>query len=296
MPYVKTDDGLKLYYEQTGAGEPVVFVHEFAGDCRSWEPQMRYFGRRYTCIAYNARGYPPSDVPENDGMFSQERACDDILVILDSLGLRKAHIVGLSMGGFATLHFGLRHPDRAHSLVVAGCGYGAEKDKQEQFRAEAEATAKLIDQSTSGVFAAKYAEGPTRVQFRNKDPRGWEEFREQLATLSRKGAALTMRGVQKTRPSLFELEQQMRKLTVPTLIMTGDEDEPCLIPAIFMKRTIASAALTVLPNSGHTINLEEPDAFNRAVDEFLIQVTAGRWPTHEPGSAGGSILGIDAGG
>lgn len=293
MPHAKTVDGVNLYYEQTGSGEPVVFVHEFAGDCRSWEPQMRYFGKRYQCIAYNARGYPPSDVPDDGRMYSQDHARDDILAILDSRGFKKAHIVGLSMGGFAALHFGLHHPDRAHSLVVAGCGYGAEKDKQEQFRAEAEATARLIDQSTGEAFAARYAEGPTRVQFRNKDPRGWEEFRAQLATLSRKGAALTMRGVQKTRPSLFDLEQQMRELTVPTLIMTGDEDEPCLIPALFMKRTMPSAALVMLANSGHTINLEEPDAFNHAVDDFFTQVTAGRWPIRDPGSAGGSILGID---
>lgn len=295
MPHAKADDGVNLYYEKTGSGEPIVFVHEFAGDYRSWEPQMRYFGRRYRCIAYNARGYPPSDVPEDSRMYSQDRAREDILVILDHCGFEKAHIVGLSMGGFATLHFGLHHPSRAHSLVVAGCGYGAETDKREQFRAEVEATAALIEQSTGEEFAAKYAEGPTRIQFKNKDPRGWAEFRGLLAEHSRKGAALTMRGVQKRRPSLFELEEQMRELTVPTLVMTGDEDEPCLIPAVFMKRTIPSAALVVLPNSGHTINLEEPEAFNRTVDEFLTQVTAGRWPTRDPRSAGASILGIDEG-
>ena len=130
MPHLTTDDGVKLYYEETGSGIPIVFVHEFAGDYRAWEPQVRYFSRRYRCITYNARGYPPSDVPKEPGRYSQDRARDDIRAVLDALKIDKAHIVGLSMGGFATLHFGFTYPDRARSLVIAGCGYGAEPDKR----------------------------------------------------------------------------------------------------------------------------------------------------------------------
>src|SRR5262249_29216887 len=85
MPHLTTDDGVKLYYEEVGAGIPIVFVHEFAGDVRSWEPQLRYFGRRYRCIAYNARGYPPSDVPGTVDKYSQDRARDDIRAVLDAL-------------------------------------------------------------------------------------------------------------------------------------------------------------------------------------------------------------------
>ncbi len=287
-----TDDGVTLYYEEAGEGATLVFVHEFAGDHRSWEPQVRYFSRRYRCVAFNARGYPPSDVPGQAGSYSQSRARDDIRAILDHLGVDRAHVVGLSMGGFAALHFGLAYPERALSLVVAGCGYGAEPERREQFREETEATARLIETTSGEAFAARYGEGPTRVQFENKDPRGWREFRDQLAEHSLVGAALTMRGVQKERPSLFDLEDRMRALTVPTLIMTGDEDEPCLAPNVFMKRTISSAALVVLPNSGHTINLEEPERFNAAVADFLAQVEAGRWPTRDPRSLGGSILGM----
>ena len=141
MPYVTASDGIKLYYEETGSGLPIVFVHEFAGDHRSYEAQMRHFGRRYRCVAYNARGYPPSDVPTNPASYSQDRARDDILAILDGLGLTRAHIVGISMGGFATLHFGLNYSSLARSLVVAGCGYGAAPDRRAQFQEEAEAAA-----------------------------------------------------------------------------------------------------------------------------------------------------------
>ncbi len=294
MSYATTDDGIKLHYEITGAGDPLVFVHEYAGDHRSWEPQMRYFGRRYQCVTYAARGYPPSDIPDELEQYSQDRARLDILAILDHCGFGKAHVCGLSMGGFATLHFGLHHPERALSLVVAGCGYGAEKNMQDQFRAETEATASFIEEFSNEAFADKYAEGPTRVQFKSKDPRGWLEFRNQLAEHSIRGSVLTMRGVQARRPSLYDLEEQMRELTVPTLILTGDEDEPCLIPGVFMKRLIRSSALVTLANAGHTINLEAPDEFNQAVDQFLIQVRSGRWPVRvAPTEAGGSILGMN---
>mgnify|MGYP001455110883 FL=1 len=292
MPYAKTPDGVQLHYEESGEGQTIVFVHEFAGDHRSWEAQMRYFSRRYHCVAYSARGYTPSDIPSKGSMYSQDHARKDLLAILDHLDVEKGHIVGLSMGGFATLHFGIHHPERAHSLVVAGCGYGAEPDRRTQFREETEKAAEMIESSTGDAFAKQYAEGPTRVQFQNKDPRGWADFRDQLAEHSLEGAALTMRGVQRERPSLFDLEADLRQITVPMLVLTGDEDEPCLIPNIYLKRTVPSAALQILPNTGHTINIEEPAAFNAAVSDFLAQVEAGRWPQRDPRTTGTSIIGM----
>jgi pimeloyl-ACP methyl ester carboxylesterase len=290
MPHLTTDDGIKLYYEETGAGLPVVFVHEFAGDYRSWEPQIRHFSRRYRCITYNARGYPPSDVPEDSARYSQDRARDDIRAVLDALKIDKAHIVGLSMGGFATVHFGFTYPQRARSLVVAGCGYGAEPDKRQQFAEEAEASAKRFAADIAKT-AEGYALGPTRVQYQNKDPRGWREFAEQLAEHSAVGSANTLRGVQKRRPSLFDLIDKMKTIVAPTLIMTGDEDWPCLEPALLMKRTIPTSALVVMPNAGHAINLEDPDAFNRHVAEFLHTVDVGVWPRRDPRALVDTIMG-----
>ena len=292
MPFARTDDAVKLYYEETGDGAPIVFVHEFAADHRSWEMQMRHFGQRYRCITFSARGYPPSDVPEKPESYSQNRATDDILAVMDHLKIDKAHVVGLSMGGFATLHFGFRHPTRALSLVVAGVGYGAEKDQQAKFRGEVEVVARSLTTEGMEKFAAKYAYGPTRVQFENKDPRGFAEFKAMLAEHSAKGAANTQLGVQRERPSIFDLEPQLATLTAPTLILNGDEDWPCLLPGVFMKRTIPSAALQLIPNSGHTINIEEPEAFNRAVLEFLIKVDEGRPHVRDPRSAASGILGF----
>ena len=290
MPHLTTDDNVKLFYEESGSGVPVVFVHEFAGDYRSWETQMRHFARSYRCIAYNARGYPPSDVPADGERYSQDRARDDIRAVLDALKIDKAHIVGLSMGGFAALHFGFTYPQRARSLVVAGCGYGAAPNQRQQFAAEAEAAARKFEEGMAKAVEA-YALGPTRVQFQNKDPRGWQEFAYQLAEHSSKGSARTLRGVQKRRPSLFDLVDRMKAITVPTLVMTGDEDWPCLEPALLMKRTIPTAALVVMANAGHTINLEEPAAFNQHLADFLRAVDAGAWPHRDPRAMKQAILG-----
>jgi pimeloyl-ACP methyl ester carboxylesterase len=290
MPDVITDDGVKLYYEEAGEGIAIVFVHEFAGDHRSYEPQIRYFSRRYRCVAYNARGYPPSDIPAEVAKYSQAGACDDIRAVLDGLRIDKAHIVGISMGGFATLHFGIRYGDRARSLVIGGCGYGAEKGSRAQFQQEAEHAAEMFDRIGMAEGAKRYALGKTRVQLQNKDPRAWNEFAAQMAEHSALGAANTLRGVQKQRPSLFDLVDEMKKITVPALVMTGDEDDPCLEASVLMKRTIATAGLAVLPKTGHALNLEEPALFNALVDEFFHQVEAGRWSTRDARSVADKIL------
>jgi len=292
MPFAITDDGVKLHFEETGSGAPIVFVHEFAADHRSWELQMRHFGQRYRCIAYSARGYPPSDVPDKPSSYSQNRATDDIAAVMDHLKITKAHVVGLSMGGFATLHFGFRHPQRALSLVVAGCGYGAEKEQQARFKGEVKAVAQSLLSDGMKAFAEKYAFGPTRVQYQNKDPRGFAQFKKELGEHSALGSANTQIGVQGERPSLYDLIDKMRAITAPTLILTGDEDWPCLAPGILMKREIPTAALSVMPNCGHTVNLEDPDLFNRIVGDFIAQVEASRWPRRDPRAMSASITGM----
>jgi pimeloyl-ACP methyl ester carboxylesterase len=288
MPTARVN-GINLHYEEYGQGVPILFVHEFAGEAKSWELQLRSFARRYRAIAYNARGYPPSDVPEDPSMYSQQHAVDDIRGMLDALGIGKAHVCGLSMGGYATLHFGLRYPERAHSLVVAGCGYGSGTDR-EQFRKDVDMTAQRFERDGMATAAEFYARGPARVQFLDKDPKGWQLFFDTLAAGSARGHALTLRGVQLTRPSVFDLGSQMEKLEVPTLIVTGDEDEPCLEPGLYMKRKIPASGLVVIPKSGHTINLEEPDLFNRTVLDFVTAVDQGRWTRRNPASVTTSAI------
>jgi pimeloyl-ACP methyl ester carboxylesterase len=292
MPTITADDGVTLYAETTGTGAPVLFIHEFAGDHRSWEPQVRFFSGGYRCITYAARGYPPSDVPDDGAAYSQERAVADAIAVLDGLGVDRAHVVGLSMGGFTALHLALRHPARIASAVVAGAGYGAQPERQEAFRAECEAIASAFETEGAERVATRYAVGPARVQFQNKNPRGWAEFAAALGEHSALGAALTMRGVQAARPSLYRLRDDLVRIHVPVLLVAGDEDEGCLETALMLKRTIGSSGLAILPRTGHTANLEEPEVFNRVVDRFLAAVERGAWRPRDPRSVSASTTGM----
>jgi pimeloyl-ACP methyl ester carboxylesterase len=292
MPTIRTDDGVNLHVEDTGTGFPILFVHEFAGDHRSWEPQVRHFSRTNRCVTYAARGYPPSDVPTDPGAYSQARAVADAVSVLDGLGIGRAHVVGLSMGGFTALHLVLRHPDRVASAVVAGAGYGAQPERQEAFREECYATADAFETEGAEEVAKRYSLGPARVQFQNKNPRGWAEFAKALGEHSSLGSALTMRGVQASRPSLYALTDELKAIDTPVLFLVGDEDEGCLEPDLMLKRTIPTAGLTILPRTGHTANLEEPDVFNAAVDRFVAAVDRGGWRARDPRSLSTSTTGM----
>lgn len=282
MATAMTGDGVKLFYESAGAGSAIIFVHEFGGNHWSWEPQMNFFARRHQCVTFAARGFAPSDIPEDVERYSQARAADDIVEVMDAAGIARAHVVGLSMGGFAALHVALRHPDRVLSAVAAGAGYGAEKQHEDYFRGISEQVARNFAERGATAFAPIYAEGASRVQFQAKDPRGWRLFADRLAQHSSVGAANTMRGVQMRRPSLYDLADQFAALKAPVLVMVGDEDDHCLQPGLFLKRTIPRCGLAVLPKAGHTLNLEEPALFNHLVGEFIAQVEAGRWDVRDP--------------
>lgn len=287
---ITAKDGVELHVEEAGEGTPILFIHEFGGNHDSWEPQLRYFSRRHRCITYAARGYPPSDVPDSMEAYSQAIAADDAVAVLDALKIDKAHIVGLSMGGFCTVHFGLRTPERALSLTVAGAGYGCEKEFEEYFRGVSLEVANNFEKQGAKEFSKIYALGASRVQFQNKDPRGWQEFADRLATHSDRGAANTMRGVQARRPSFYDLEDDLKRMMVPTLVVVGDEDDHCLQPGIFLKKTIPACGLSVFPKTGHTLNLEEPAAFNALLAEFISQVEAGRWLPRDPRALPGQIM------
>jgi pimeloyl-ACP methyl ester carboxylesterase len=290
---VVTDDRISLHVEETGAGPPILFIHEFAGDARSWGPQVDHFSGAYRCVTYNARGYPPSEVPEEPGRYSQARAVDDARDVLRARGVGRAHVVGLSMGGFCALHLGIRYPELVSSLVIAGCGYGAQPEAEDAFRQESAVIAAAFEQEGSVAVAQRYAVGPARVQLQNKNPEAWAVFAGALAEHSATGMARTMLGVQRERPSLYDLQSELRALEVPVLIIAGDEDDGCLEPDLMLKRTLPAAGLVVLPNTGHTCNLEEPETFNRTVGEFLAAVDAGRWPARDPRSRGRSVTGMD---
>ncbi len=284
MPFATTRDNVRLHYEEVGSGTPLLFVHEFAGDWRAWEPQMRYFARRYRCITFSFRGYHPSDVPPDPSSYSYEHFRDDVIAMLDHLRIEKAHICGLSMGGYATLCVGIKYPGRALSLTMAGTGSGSERGVLGEFRNAAEVTAKEYDSMGSEGVARTYGMGPSRVPFDVKDPRGYREFYDQFASHSAKGAANTLRGYQGGRPPIYEFEAEIKSITLPTLIICGDEDDACIEPSIYLKKHIPASGLAIFPKSGHTVNIEEPALFNQTLGDFLALVDAGRWGKRDPRS------------
>lgn len=289
---VETDDGTTLHVESTGAGSSVLFIHEFAGDHRSWEPQVRALARRYRCITFAARGYPPSEVPADPSSYSQDHAVSDAIAVLNELGVEKAHIVGLSMGGFCALHITIAHPERVLSTVIGGVGYGAMPGANKAFRAECETIAKAFELEGSAEVATRYSLGPARVQLQNKDPRGHAEFAAMLAEHSDVGSAGTMRGFQKERPSIYEYQAELNAISTPFLITVGDEDEGAIEPSVMMKRQIPTAGLAVFPKTGHTINLEEPDLFNRMLFDFISSAETGSWRRRDPRSMSTSTTGM----
>jgi proline iminopeptidase len=204
--------------------------------------------------------------------------------VLDHLKIEQAHIVGLSMGGYTALQVALNHPNRVRSMVLAGTGSGSERQYTEPSHKNSRDLALVFERQGSAEVAKTYGNGPSRVPFLVKDPRGFAEFVQRLAEHDAQGSAHTSRGFQGARPSLYDFEGEIRKLTIPALIVVGDEDDRCIEPSLFLKSTIAASGLVTFPKTGHLVNLEEPDLFNGVVGDFLTRVDAGRWDARDPRS------------
>ena len=284
MPHIGARDGTRLYYEEAGEGSAVVFVHEYAGDWRSWEAQVRHFSRLHRCITFSQRGYPPSDVPKEAARYSQDVFRDDVIALMDALKIERAHVVGHSMGAYTALHVGINFPGRCLSVTAAGCGWGSTPDAKtrEEMKALAAETGKMFAEEGIAAAAAKYADAPMRQALKNKDPRGYAEFAAMLAEHSAEGHAHTMFNLQLKRPTLWEMEDKLKRFSVPLLVIVGDEDGPCIDGSVFLKRTAPTAGLLVIPRSGHNIPSEEPAQFNAALAELFASAEAGRWLAHRP--------------
>ena len=279
MSWAVAADGVRLYYEECGSGQPILFLHEFAGDHRAWEPQVRFLSRWYRCITFDARGYPPSDVPERGDYYSQDIACTDALSVLDALRLPEAHLIGHSMGAYTALHIGSRQPQRCVSVAAIGCGWGSKSDQREESARLCTEIGEMFTKEPIASAAAKYARFPMRMVFEAKNPRGFAKFEAMLAEHSAIGSALTMLNVQRRRPTLRDMQAELEQFSLPLLVIVGDEDEPCLDGSRFLESTVPHARLIVVAHAGHTLTLEEPDAVNEALAEFLSAAASGAQDT-----------------
>ena len=275
MPQAKATDGTKLYYESQGSGPAIVFVHELAGTCHSFDQQVAALKDRYRCITFNARGYPPSDVPSSADSYSQDIAAADIGAVLDAAGERDAHVMGVSMGSAAALQFALAHPERVRSAILCSIGSGSDA-KPEEYAANMEAMAARVEHNGMDQIRQNFTSSPARLKLKEKSPVEFAKFLGEIEKFSVQGLANTMRGVQKRRPPLYAHKDKIAAMHIPTLVVLGGIDQGCEKPSHFLKDTLPSARLEILPNTGHGVNIEEPDRVNRMVAEFIGAVEARR--------------------
>lgn len=276
---VAINDGVRLFFEDSGGSGPaILFLHEYAGDHRSWGQQVAALKGRFRCLAVSSRGYPPSDCPDAPDAYSQDLMNADALAVLDAAGVEKAHVTGLSMGAFTALQLVQFHPDRVISAIAVAGGSGSAQDPaaREGFVTEALGLAAMMEKS--GVVPAEaMCKGPTRIQLKGKDEAAWAMSVEHLAGHPARSAAHMLRRVQVGRPSLREQAATLAAVKAPVMLMVGDEDTSCLHVNIWLKQVMASARLMVFPACGHALNLEEPELFNQALTGFVTLVESGQW-------------------
>ena len=270
MPFVTHHD-VRLHVEVSGRGPPIVFAHESAADHRQWAEQVAVLSDRYRCITYNARGYPPSDVPAEDHAYGHEQAWRDLAHIVEHVAGERAHIVGLSMGAYAGLLLGLYRPDLVATLFLAGCGTGSTREPNDALRDAMIALAETFATQGSEAGARQIANSASRTGFQARDPVGWRAWFDDLVTHSPEGMAFTFRNYQGNRPSLYSFEPALRGMAAPTLLAIGDEDGGCHAVNAFLLKTLPNARLEIFARCGHAINLEAPAQFNQTVSDFIVQ-------------------------
>jgi pimeloyl-ACP methyl ester carboxylesterase len=276
MPLVELEN-IRLYYEEQGSGPALVLAHGHACGVRSWDPQLRVLTDHYRVIVYDARGHGLSDAPREASAYSQEHMVDDLCGLLDHLGLATVTLVGLSMGGNVVLNFALAHPDRVSALILADTGAGS--DDTVRMVARSLHGADLLESGGLEAYVDWAMSHPAFARFASRGPEEERFIRSCLMTNRAHGIALSTRGVQAKRTSIYALEPQLRQLLVPVLLVVGEQDQACVPVHAFMARTIPDAVHHVIPGAGHLTNLEAPDAFNRLVAEFLDAQVARFSPT-----------------
>jgi pimeloyl-ACP methyl ester carboxylesterase len=268
MPYATASDGTRLWFEAAGAGPALLLAHELCSDARQWKGQVAALSRRFRCLTPNARGYPPSAVPETDDAYLWDRFAGDLGAVLDAAGEARAILMGWSMGAYAALQFARLHPDRVRALVLAGIGSGSPGADTALWRMQMRdlAAAWLEDPRRA---ARTMAEGENRQALRRLDPAAFAAWLADLEGHSPEGMARTCANYQGRRPSLQDFAAGFAGLEVPTLIVCGEEDAPCMETSRWLAAALPQARLWEPRGLGHAPNLEAPELFNAEVGRFL---------------------------
>jgi len=269
MPIARIN-GIKLYYEEAGSGSPLVWVHGFSCGLRTWDPQVQHFSPARRVITYDVRGFGISEAPQSASAYSQDICVADLAGLLDHLDMESAVIGGLSMGGGIALNFALAHPGRVSALIVADAGAGS--DNTADWIAGTLRYAEAAERGGVEAFADLACANPLFMRYIEQGPDRQRFIRSCLMTHRAHGIAHSARETLAKRPTIYSLEERLRKVNIPTLLIVGEHDAPCVKVHEFMGRIIPRARSVVLPGVGHLSNLEAPEAFNTHVRKFLDDV------------------------
>ena len=272
MPKFQSADGVSIFFEDTGHGTPIVFVHEFGGDYRSWHRQVPALSHACRCITYCARGFLPSSVPQDRDHYGQAHSTGDLLALLDHLGLEAAHLVGTSMGSFTSLDFSLTYPERVLSVTLVGNSSGPrDATEQEQYRTTWVGHEIRLRQERGGDGAVAVLEDdPAYQSFQKEDPDGWAFYADNLRGQSAQGAIHVLSTVHWNRRSLFDDTDRIKAFDRPVMLVTGDDDYYLVGETnAFLKDLLPDARWLRFPATGHLVNIERASEFNALLAEFV---------------------------
>lgn len=272
MPEFSSPDGITLYFEDTGVGVPILFVHEFGGDYRSWHRQLPVLSRKFRCITFSARGFHPSAIPSDRGSYGQVFSTADVLALMDHLGLAQAHLVGTSMGSFSSLDFALTYPERVLGVTLVGNSSGP-RDEIERAHYRETWVGHEIERREmhGGNGAVEVLEGdPAYQSFRKTDPENWAIYAKNLRSQSVEGAIHVLSTVHWNRRSLFDDQQRLAAFDKPVLLVTGDDDYYLVGETnALLQDILPNATWHRFPGTGHLVNIEQAQAFNDLLAQFV---------------------------
>lgn len=255
MPHANVN-GINLYYEAHGDGYPVIFLHGYTATHHMWEGQVAEFSGQYKFITYDARGHGQSDSPPSVDQYSADIVVEDLYQLLQSLGIAKAVIGGLSMGGYESLRFYLTHPEMVTALVCMDTGPGYRNpDAREKWNSRMMRQAERLETEGVEILVANATA---------------ESSREILLKQSPIGLAHMGRMVVGQHDSL--VIDSLPEIKVPTLVLVGENDEDFIAAGQVMNKKISDSKHVLVPNAGHAANIDNPEFFNEAVLDFLKEL------------------------
>jgi pimeloyl-ACP methyl ester carboxylesterase len=270
VPYARTDDRVRIYYEEHGRGTPLVLAYGIGGNTDMWDTNTPALAARHRVILWEPRGHARSDSPEDPARYSFARWALDLRDLLDHLRIRRAHVGGLSLGGGIATRFALRWPGRVRSLIVTNSSSAAGLPLSvENLAMRIRSIEVTLSQGMDAMAELAMAANPNVAGRLALNPGAKAEFYEEYRRLSPIGYANSLRALIAMDHMTAELPRLARH-RIPVLLIGGDQD-PSLGPMKVMRAKIRGSTLTVLSPATHFANRDQPEAWNRAALEFLAR-------------------------